>query len=227
MRQNTFGAVGAAPRATKLARFGRVRVRAAAAARRATAAASARYERFPYVPADPAHARRALRPRSTTSRCRGWHSACALTGIEKARDRRLRRARLDPGAARLRAGDGPARPAAHATSSPTRCRASPPATRTLEQAHAADARRSAARAEEIDIRPSCLQMLKDIGHPYAEGRAGLRRHLRERAGRRAHQPPVPPGQPPRRPRGRHRRPLASWRSAGAPTASATTCRTTT
>ena len=25
-------------------------------------------------------------------------------------------------------------------------------------------------AEEIDIRPSCLQMLKDIGHPYAKGR---------------------------------------------------------
>ena len=27
-----------------------------------------------------------------------------------------------------------------------------------------------ATAEEIDIRPSCLQMLKDIGHPYARGR---------------------------------------------------------
>jgi NAD+ synthase (glutamine-hydrolysing) len=26
-------------------------------------------------------------------------------------------------------------------------------------------------AHEIDIRPSCLQMLKDIGHPYAEGKA--------------------------------------------------------
>ncbi|MGJ0506042.1 MAG: NAD(+) synthase, partial [Methylocystis sp.] len=25
-------------------------------------------------------------------------------------------------------------------------------------------------AEEIDIRPSCMQMLKDIGHPYAKGR---------------------------------------------------------
>ncbi len=25
-------------------------------------------------------------------------------------------------------------------------------------------------AEEIDIRPSCLQMLKDLGHPYAQGR---------------------------------------------------------
>jgi len=27
-----------------------------------------------------------------------------------------------------------------------------------------------AAAEEVDIRPSCLQMLKDIGHPYARGR---------------------------------------------------------
>src|SRR5207249_6813320 len=27
-----------------------------------------------------------------------------------------------------------------------------------------------ATPEEIDIRPSCLQMLKDIGHPYAKGR---------------------------------------------------------
>jgi NAD+ synthase (glutamine-hydrolysing) len=25
-------------------------------------------------------------------------------------------------------------------------------------------------AEEIDIKPSCMQMLKDIGHPYAKGR---------------------------------------------------------
>ncbi len=42
-------------------------------------------------------------------------------------------------------------------------------TRTLEQA-----RRLMAfvgcTAAEIDIRPSCIQMLKDIGHPYSEGR---------------------------------------------------------
>ncbi len=28
-------------------------------------------------------------------------------------------------------------------------------------------------ANEIDIRPSCMQMLKDIGHPFAEGKIGL------------------------------------------------------
>ena len=31
-----------------------------------------------------------------------------------------------------------------------------------------------ASAEEIDIRPSCLQMLKDLGHPYARGQRGRR-----------------------------------------------------
>jgi NAD+ synthase (glutamine-hydrolysing) len=31
-------------------------------------------------------------------------------------------------------------------------------------------RAAGASAEEIDIRPSCMQMLKDIGHPYAKGR---------------------------------------------------------
>src|SRR5258706_12487014 len=27
-----------------------------------------------------------------------------------------------------------------------------------------------ASAEEIDIRPSCMQMFRDLGHPYAKGR---------------------------------------------------------
>lgn len=40
--------------------------------------------------------------------------------------------------------------------------------RTLDQAHRL-MRAVGAAAHEIDIRPSCLQMLKDIGHPYADG----------------------------------------------------------
>ena len=40
--------------------------------------------------------------------------------------------------------------------------------RTLGQAHRLMAA-VGATAREIDIRPSCLQMLKDIGHPYARG----------------------------------------------------------
>jgi len=42
-------------------------------------------------------------------------------------------------------------------------------TRTLEQARALMAF-VGCDASEIDIRPSCIQMLKDIGHPYAEGK---------------------------------------------------------
>ena len=41
--------------------------------------------------------------------------------------------------------------------------------RTLKQAHAL-MKGLGVSAEEIDIRPSCLQMLKDIGHPYASGK---------------------------------------------------------
>lgn len=42
-------------------------------------------------------------------------------------------------------------------------------TRTLEQAHAL-MQALGVTAAQIDIRPSCMQMLKDIGHPYAEGK---------------------------------------------------------
>jgi NAD+ synthase (glutamine-hydrolysing) len=41
--------------------------------------------------------------------------------------------------------------------------------RTLEQAHAL-MNAIGCQAKEIDIRPSCIQMLKDLGHPYAEGK---------------------------------------------------------
>ncbi len=60
-------------------------------------------------------------------------------------------------------------------------------------------------AQEIDIRPSCSQMLHDLGHPYSRGRTSLRHYLRECAGRRAHLAPVPAGQLSQRPGARHRR----------------------
>ena len=98
--------------------------------------------------------------------------------------------------------------------------------RTLDQARRLMAQ-SAATAAEIDIRPSCLQMLKDIGHPFAEGKpvydmtfenvqAGERTsHLFRLANlhtaRSSSAPAISP----------------SWRWAGAPMASATTWRTTT
>ena len=63
--------------------------------------------------------------------------------------------------------------------------------------------------------------------PGRRRRARLRRHLRERAGRRADLAPVPAGQLPRRAGARHRRPLRARAGLVAPTASATRCRTTT
>jgi NAD+ synthase (glutamine-hydrolysing) len=41
--------------------------------------------------------------------------------------------------------------------------------RTLEQAHAL-MEAIGCQASEIDIRPSCIQMLKDLGHPYSAGK---------------------------------------------------------
>ena len=80
-------------------------------------------------------------PAGATSAARGLQHPGAGAGAAargdrhpEAGDRRLGRARLDARAAGLRAGDGPARAAAHQHPRPTRCPASRPATRTLEQA---------------------------------------------------------------------------------------------
>jgi hypothetical protein len=98
-------------------------------------------------------------------------------------------------------------------------------TRTLEQAKRLMAAVRCS-AQEIDIRPSCQQMLADIGHPYARGepvydiafenvQAGERTsHLFRLANFHNGSSSAPATS-------------ASSRSAGAPTASATTCRTTT
>ena len=42
-----------------------------------------RYERFPYVPADPVHPRSSGAPRCSTSRCRGWSSGWSSPGSER------------------------------------------------------------------------------------------------------------------------------------------------
>ena len=61
--------------------------------------------------------------------------------------------------------------------------------------------------EELDIRPAATQMLTRPRPPVRARRGGLRRHLRERPGRPAHRLPLPGGQPARRHRARHRRPV--------------------
>ncbi len=164
MRQNTFG--GSALRhAQAVARFRTIEFSLPPPAGRLELAR--RVEKFPYVPSDAAHRDRrceevyriqvqglATRMRATGSKklvigvSGGLDSTQALIVCAKAMDelglpRRNVLAYTMPG---------------FATS-----------TRTRNQAWQL-MRAIGATAEEIDIRPSCLQMLKDIGHPFAKGR---------------------------------------------------------
>ena len=143
--------------------------------------------------------------RSTTSRCRAWRSGSAASGIDKLVIGVS--GGLDSTHALLvcaRAMDllGPA-----AQPHPRRDDAG----LRHQHAHArpgaaADARdRLRARGRSTSGR-AASRCSKDLGHPYAEGKAAVRHHLRERAGRRAHQPPVPARQLQRAHRRRHRRP---------------------
>ena len=148
------------------------------------------------------------------------------SGHRKRRDRRLRRPRFDAGAARLRAGDGPAQAAAQQHPRPTPCPASPPAARTLDQAHAADARarlRRAARSTSARLRCRCSRT-SAIRTP----RAGRSTTSPSRTCRPASAPATCSASPTCTGRWWSAPAICgSWRSAGAPTASATTCRTTT
>ena len=162
-------------------------------------------ERFPFVPVRRGAAGAGLLRGLQHPGLRAG-AAAARDRAAQGRDRRLRRARLHPRADRRGAGDGPGGPPAQRHPRRSRCPASPPATRTKGNAlrlmrgarrHVRGARHHRDRAADADEpRP-----------PVLRGRAGLRRHLRERAGRAAHRLPVPRGQPARRHRAGHRRPL--------------------
>ena len=69
---------------------------------------------------------------------------------------------------------------------------------TLDQCAPADEGAGRHRAARSTSGPACMQMFSDIGHPFARGEAGLRCHVRKRAGGRADLAPVPPGQPAQR-----------------------------
>ena len=69
-------------------------------------------------------------------------------------------------------------------------------------------------AEEIDIRPSSEQMLKDIKHPYAEGAEEYDVTFENVQAGEPHQPPLPPGQPPLGHGARDRRPLRTRARVG-------------
>ncbi|MDH1177887.1 NAD(+) synthase [Achromobacter mucicolens] len=165
MRQSTFGQ-SVRRHADEVRRFRRVAVPVNPPLEDAELALERRVARFPYVPADPQRrdARckevyniqvQALAQRLSASGMKkvvigisgGLDSTHALLVCAKAMDA------LDLPRSNILAVTMPG----FATS-----------TRTLQQA-----RRLMAvvgcTASEIDIRPSCLQMLKDLGHPYANG----------------------------------------------------------
>ena len=137
-----------------------------------------------------------LRPRAAAARDRP----------AEGRDRGQRRPRLHARADRRGQGDGPARPRHAATSTPSRCPASPPAT-PRSPTPPGSSKSLGVTFEEIDITAAARAAARGPGAPVRRRRGGLRRHLRERPGRPAHRLPLPARQPPRRHRARHRRPV--------------------
>ena len=162
-----------------------------------------RIERFPFVPADVARLEQDCYE-AYNIQVSGLAQRLRATGSKQGGDRHFRRAGFDPGADRLRPGVRSAGAAARRAFWLTRCRVSRPRI-TPNPTPGALMQSLGATASELDIRPAAKQMLTDLGHPYSDGQAGLRHHVRECAGRAAHRLSVPAGQPPRRHRDRHRR----------------------
>jgi len=164
MRMNSFGA-SVEKHAVRLAAFRRVTF-ALEASRHLAGGLKRRVERFPYVPADRAHRDERcmevynIQVNALLQRLSAVNGKKLVIGISGGLD--STHALLVCAAAMDRAGLPRSNILAYtmpgfATS-----------TRTLEQAKRLMAS-VRCTAQEIDIRPSCLQMLKDIGHPYARG----------------------------------------------------------
>ncbi len=164
MRQNSFGE-STRRHAAELARFRTVRFTAELPGARELALERS-YERFPYVPADPA-TRDArcqevydIQVHGLVKRLKAMGAAQVLIGVSGG---------LDSTQALIvcaRAMDVMGLPRANILA----CTMPGFATseRTLDQARRL-MRAIGATAQEIDVRPSCMQMLKDIGHPFARG----------------------------------------------------------
>ncbi|MGH8698383.1 MAG: NAD(+) synthase, partial [Burkholderiales bacterium] len=164
MRQNSFGE-SMRRHAQELARFRTVRFTAALPGGRELALERS-YERFPYVPADPA---------TRDARCQEVYDIQVHGLVKRLKAMGAERVvigvsgGLDSTQALIvcaRAMDVMGRPRANILA----CTMPGFATseRTLDQARRL-MRAIGATAQEIDIRPSCMQMLKDIGHPFARG----------------------------------------------------------
>jgi len=124
------------------------------------------YERFPYVPADPA---------TRDARCQEVYDIQVHGLVKRLKSMAAKRVvigvsgGLDSTQALIvcaRAMDVMGLPRAHILAYTLPGFAT--SERTLDQARRL-MRAVGASAHEIDIRPSCLQMLKDIGHPFASG----------------------------------------------------------
>jgi NAD+ synthase (glutamine-hydrolysing) len=164
MRQNSFGE-SMRRHAAELARFRTVRFAAALPSDRELALERA-YERFPYVPADPA---------TRDARCQEVYDIQVHGLVKRLKAMGAERVvigvsgGLDSTQALIvcaRAMDVMELPRANILAYTMPGFAT--SERTLDQARRL-MRAIGATAQEIDIRPSCMQMLKDIGHPFARG----------------------------------------------------------
>jgi len=164
MRQNTFGQAGQRHR-DEIAAFRTIDFTLERDPR-ASVAIARTYDRFPYVPSD---------TRSRDARCEEIYEIQVQGLVKRMRAMQANRmvigisGGLDSTHALLvcaRAADvmGLARANIHAYTMPGFATSG----RTLDQAHRLMTA-VGTTAREIDIRPSCLQMLRDIGHPYARG----------------------------------------------------------
>jgi len=165
MRQNTFGDT-AHRESERIRRFRRISF-SMEPPRRAKMMPERRYERFPYVPSDPATRDERcaevfdIQVQGLTTRLRSTGLGRVVIGVSGG---------IDSTHALLvcaRAMDklGSPRKNILAVTMPGFATSA----RTLEQARRLMTSLGC-EVEQIDIRPSCMQMLKDIGHPYAEGK---------------------------------------------------------
>ena len=163
MRQNSFGTSAARHKAQlqgwRTVEFDLAPPRAPGALRRVV-------ERFPYVPADAA---------TRDERCREVFNIQVQSLVQRLEAARIEKVvigvsgGLDSTHALLvlaQAMDRLNRPRSHILAYTMPGFAT--STRTLEQAHRLMATVGCS-AQEIDIRPSCRQMLADLGHPFAKG----------------------------------------------------------
>jgi len=165
MRQNTFGDT-AQRELERVRRFRRISF-STELPRRAKMLLQRRYERFPYVPSDPATRDERcaevfdIQVQGLATRLRSTGLERVVIGISGG---------IDSTHALLvcaRAMDRLASPRKNilAVTMPGFATSA----RTLEQARRL-MKSLGCSTDEIDIRPSCMQMFKDIGHPYAEGK---------------------------------------------------------